>query len=90
VQTLDVVGYIAASLTTFAFVPQVIQAIRTRDLRDVSLAMYVTFWLGIALWLVYGIMLSAWPIIIANALTLVLSGIVLVMKLRQVWAHKGG
>lgn len=89
-QTLDVVGYIAASLTTFAFVPQVIQAIRTRDLRDVSLAMYVTFWLGIALWLVYGIMLSAWPIIIANALTLVLSGIVLAMKLRQVWAHKGG
>jgi MtN3 and saliva related transmembrane protein len=90
VQTLDIVGYIAASLTTFAFVPQVIQAIRTRDLRDVSLAMYVTFWLGIALWLVYGIMLSAWPIIIANVLTLVLSGVVLVMKLRQVWARKGG
>jgi MtN3 and saliva related transmembrane protein len=77
------VGYAAATLTTLAFLPQVLHSWRTRDLSGVSLGMYGLFSLGVLLWLVYGLMLSAWPIIIANAITLSLAGVVLVLKLRQ-------
>lgn len=79
---VDWLGGIAATLTTIAFVPQVAQIWRTRSARDVSLPMYLLFTLGIALWLAYGLMLGAWPLIVANAITLVLAACVLVMKLR--------
>jgi MtN3 and saliva related transmembrane protein len=79
----DLVGYAAATLTTAAFVPQVVKSWRTRDLSGVSLTMYGLFSLGVALWLAYGIILAAWPVIIANAITLVLAGGVLVLKLRH-------
>jgi MtN3 and saliva related transmembrane protein len=79
----DLVGYAAATLTTAAFVPQVVKSWRTRDLSGVSLTMYGLFSLGVALWLAYGIILAAWPVIIANAITLVLAGGVLVLKLRR-------
>jgi MtN3 and saliva related transmembrane protein len=84
----ELVGYCAATITTVAFVPQVIQALRTKDLSSVSLAMYVTFCIGIALWLVYGLMLQAWPVVIANVFTLGLAGVVLALKVRQVMAQK--
>ena len=57
-------------------------ALRTRDASGISLAMYGAFTLGIALWLAYGIRIGAWPLIVANAVTLVLAGAVLVMKIR--------
>jgi MtN3 and saliva related transmembrane protein len=84
----EVVGYCAAILTTVAFVPQVLQALRTKDLSSVSLAMYITFCIGIALWLVYGLMLKAWPVVIANLFTLGLAGLVLALKVQQVKAKK--
>ncbi len=84
----EIVGYSAATLTTLAFVPQVLQALRTRDLRDISLSMYIAFCSGIALWLAYGLMVKAWPVVIANIFTLGLAGIVLYLKVRQVLADR--
>lgn len=77
----QVIGALAGALTTVAFVPQVVKTWRTRSTRDISLAMWLVFWLGVALWLVYGLLLAAWPIVAANAVTLVLSGIVLAIKI---------
>ena len=76
------VGFLAAIFTTFAFVPQVIKVWRTRSTADISLGMYSLFTLGVALWLAYGILLDAWPIILANIVTLLLAGAVLVMKVK--------
>ncbi len=78
----ELVGYVAASLTTIAFLPQVIRIWRTRSARDVSLPTFVLFTIGVALWLVYGVMLTAWPIIAANVVTLALAGLILILKLR--------
>jgi MtN3 and saliva related transmembrane protein len=78
----ELVGYIAAILTTLAFVPQAWQAWRTRDTSGISLGKYALFCTGVALWLVYGLLLGAWPIIIANAITLALALAILLMKLR--------
>ena len=77
---IDIVGYVAAALTTIAFVPQALTSWRTRDLSGVSLPMYSIFTAGVAMWLAYGVMLGSWPIIIANSVTLALSGAVLVLK----------
>jgi MtN3 and saliva related transmembrane protein len=79
----DMVGYAAAILTTVSFVPQALKSWQTRDLSGVSLAMYSLFTLGVALWLVYGVMLGSWPIIVANSITLALAGVVLTLKLRK-------
>lgn len=78
----EAIGYVAAVLTTVAFVPQAWQTWRTRDAAGVSLGKYALFCTGVALWLVYGLLLGAWPIILANAVTLVLALAILVMKLR--------
>lgn len=75
-------GLIAGALTTVSFFPQVVRTIRTRDTKSLSLGMYAIFVVGVALWIVYGVLLGKAPVIIANALTLVLSLIVLVCKLR--------
>lgn len=79
--TTDWVGTFAASLTTTAFIPQVWQVWRTRHTKDISLGMYAIFTSGVAMWLVYGILLASWPIIIANSITACLAGAVLLMKL---------
>jgi MtN3 and saliva related transmembrane protein len=76
-------GYLAATLTTASFVPQAWLIFRTRNVSGISLAMYSAFTLGIALWLAYGVMLGAWPIIIANIITLVLATCILVMKIKH-------
>jgi MtN3 and saliva related transmembrane protein len=78
----ELVGYLAAALTTCSFIPQAWHTFRTRDVRGVSLGMYSVFTLGVALWLMYGLMLAAWPIVIANAVTLTLAATILGMKLR--------
>ncbi len=76
----DLVGYAAATLTTIAFVPQAAKSWSTRDLSGVSLTMYSLFTLGVALWLIYGVILGAWPIIVANAITLAPASVVLTLK----------
>jgi MtN3 and saliva related transmembrane protein len=79
---LELVGYGAAFLTTLSFVPQAWLTFRTRDVRGISLGMYSVFTVGVALWLLYGLMMGAWPIVAANAVTLALASAILVMKLR--------
>ncbi|HWI80222.1 MAG TPA: SemiSWEET transporter [Ramlibacter sp.] len=76
------IGYLAAFLTTCSFVPQAWKTFRTRDVSGISLGMYSVFACGVALWLAYGVLLRAWPIVLANAITLALATCILVMKLR--------
>lgn len=79
----DWIGVIAGTLTTIAFLPQVFQVLKTKSTQDISLVMYVVFTTGVVFWLIYGILLNAWPVIIANIVTLILAIIVLAMKLRH-------
>ncbi|KGQ20722.1 PQ-loop domain containing protein [Lysobacter dokdonensis DS-58] len=75
-------GYVAATLTTVAFVPQAVKTLRTRDTRSISLHMYLVFTVGVAFWLAYGVALHSWPMIVSNTVTLGLAGTILAMKLR--------
>ena len=77
----DLIGSLAACLTTVSFIPQAWLSFKTRDVSGISLGMYSVFTVGIALWLAYGLLLDAWPIVIANAITLVLALMILAMKL---------
>lgn len=79
---IDAIGSIAAVLTTASFVPQAWHSFKTRDVSGISLGMYSVFTLGVALWLLYGILLYSWPLMIANSITLTLAAAILVMKLR--------
>jgi MtN3 and saliva related transmembrane protein len=78
----DVTGYFAAILTTISFVPQVLHTWRTRRAQGISLGMISLFCLGVALWLTYGVLTGAWPVILANIVTLALALFLLGMKLR--------
>jgi MtN3 and saliva related transmembrane protein len=79
---IETIGYLAATLTTGSFVPQAWQTFRTRDVSGISLGMYSVFVVGAALWLTYGLMIAAVPVVIANAVTLGLALAILAMKLR--------
>jgi MtN3 and saliva related transmembrane protein len=79
---VDLVGSVAATLTTFCFVPQVMRVLKTRDTKSISLAMYLVFVTGVLLWLVYGILLMNWVIILANIVTFGLAATILVAKLK--------
>jgi MtN3 and saliva related transmembrane protein len=81
-QPSDILGYVAATLTTFSFVPQVWRTFRTHDVSGISLRMYSIFTAGVAVWLAYGIALKEMPMILANSVSLVLACSVLVMRLR--------
>ncbi|TSE19667.1 Sugar transporter SemiSWEET [Tepidimonas alkaliphilus] len=78
----EAIGGVAAVLTTVSFVPQAWRTWRTRDVSGISLGMYATFATGVALWLIYGLLLGSWPIIIANAITLTLALMILTMCVR--------
>jgi MtN3 and saliva related transmembrane protein len=78
----DIVGTVAATLTTLSFLPQAWLTLRTRDVSGISLSMYSVFTVGVSLWLVYGFLLGAWPVIIANAVTLGLAITILTLKIR--------
>ncbi|MCW2312289.1 SemiSWEET transporter [Rhodoferax antarcticus] len=79
---IDTVGTLAAILTTASFLPQAWHTFQTKDVSGISLGMYGVFTTGVACWLIYGLLLGAWPIVIANAITLALASAILVMKLR--------
>lgn len=79
----QVMGLIAACLTTAAFVPQALRVIRTKQTRDLSLATYLLFVIGILMWLAYGVIERDLPMIVANAVTLPLALAILVTKLRH-------
>jgi MtN3 and saliva related transmembrane protein len=80
---IEIIGYCAAFLTTIAFLPQAIQSWRTRDLSGISVGMYSLFTIGVGLWLIYGLIIEKWPLIVANALTFTLALSILVLKLRD-------
>ena len=86
----DIVGSLAAILTTVSFFPQAWHSFKTRDVSGVSLGMYSVFTVGVALWLVYGLLLRAWPIVVANVITLGLALAILGMKVvfGRVGLHK--
>jgi MtN3 and saliva related transmembrane protein len=76
------VGMIAGVLTTIAFVPQVRHTWQTKSAKDISLRMFLLFCTGVLLWLIYGFMIQSLPVMLANGVTLILSGAILVMKLK--------
>ena len=78
---LRIIGYLAGTLTTVAFVPQVVRTWRTRSTGDLSTGMLLAFSAGVALWFVYGLGLQAWPIVVANGVTLMLALTLLGFKL---------
>jgi MtN3 and saliva related transmembrane protein len=82
------VGYAAGTLTTIAFLPQVLKVWRTKRAGDLHLGTLVCFTVGVTLWLVYGIATRQMPVIVANAVTLVLQCAILCLKLRYARAEK--
>ena len=79
---ITLIGFVAAFCTTISFLPQVIKTIRTRQTKDLSLLMYSVLCFGIFMWLVYGLLEFSWPLIFANSISFVLSGTVLIMKIK--------
>jgi MtN3 and saliva related transmembrane protein len=80
--SIDLVGYIAATLTTAAFLPQVWKVWKSKSTKDLALPTLLSFIAGVAMWLVYGLLVQSTPIVIANIVTLVLNLMILRFKLR--------
>jgi MtN3 and saliva related transmembrane protein len=79
---ITILGLVAASLTTFAFLPQIVKVWRSKSAQDISMSWLITFSSGIFLWLVYGLILGQLPIIMANATTLGLTLVILYFKFK--------
>ena len=77
----EIIGLIAACLTTGSFLPQALMALRTRNTDGISLTMYALFTAGVALWFVYGIAISSWSITLANSITFLFAASILAVKL---------
>ena len=82
ISLVEFIGSIAAVMTTLAFLPQAVKVIRDRDTSALSLPMYAVFTSGVFLWLCYGVAHQSTPLIAANAVTFLLAGMILTMKLR--------
>ena len=78
----SVIGLCAGALTTIAFLPQVLKAWKTKSTKDLSLTTFVIFWLGVSLWLVYGILIDDLPIILANSITFLMAMSIVAIKLK--------
>lgn len=78
----NLIGIIAGIITTSALVPQAVKIYKTKSARDISLTMFVFLSIGIALWLFYGILIQAIPVITANSVSLLLNLLIIIMKLR--------
>ena len=85
---VEIVGALAGTLTTIAFIPQVVKTWRSRSAEDISLFMFLLFSTGVALWLVYGIAIGSLPVIAANAITLLLATSILVLKIRYIRSQR--
>ena len=86
---LESVGLVAAALTTFAFLPQVVQTWRSKSTAGLNLPMLVVLTAGVALWLVYGLGIGELPVILANGATLLLVALLLALKLRDLRRARG-
>jgi MtN3 and saliva related transmembrane protein len=80
---VTILGFVAATLTTVSFLPQVVKTWKTKRTKDISLPMYITFAVGVFLWLIYGLILNSPPIIAANIVTLILSSCILILKIKH-------
>jgi MtN3 and saliva related transmembrane protein len=78
----DLIGGMAAALTTTAFIPQAWHTWKSKHASGISLGMYSIFTTGVALWLAYGLIIGAWPVVIANGITFLLALFILTMKIR--------
>jgi len=78
----NIIDIVAGIFTTLAFLPQVIKTWKMKETKDLSLGMFLMFTLGVLLWLIYGIMINSMPVILANAGTIILAGIILFFKLK--------
>ncbi|QLG87319.1 SemiSWEET transporter [Chitinibacter bivalviorum] len=78
--SIEILGLLAGTLTTISFAPQVWQVWKSKSAKDISLGMYSLFVLGVAMWLGYGLLVGSAPVYLANTITLILAGAVLVMK----------
>jgi MtN3 and saliva related transmembrane protein len=78
---IKILGYIAATLTTASFVPQLISVIKTRSTKDISLVMYIAFVIGVICWSVYGGMIQDYPVLIANVISCLFAGTILIFKI---------
>lgn len=78
----EIIGFLAALITTACYVPQALHVIKSRQTAGISLLAYSMLFIGVALWTVYGIMKMDWPLMLANAVSIVLIGTILVMKVR--------
>jgi MtN3 and saliva related transmembrane protein len=88
--TPEMIGYLAATLTTVSFLPQAILTIKTKETESLSLSMYSIFTLGVLFWLIYGIYRSDHAIIFANAITLLLAASILSFKIYNTVCKKRG
>ena len=79
---INLLGLIAGTLTTIAFLPQLIKTWKSKSAKDVSLSMMITFCIGVFLWIVYGLAIGAMPIVVANVVTLALALLILILKIR--------
>jgi MtN3 and saliva related transmembrane protein len=81
--TINLIGTLAGTLTTVAYIPQVSKTWKTKSAGDISLLMFLLLNSGVLLWVIYGILLRAIPIIISNGITLILSAFILVLKIND-------
>jgi MtN3 and saliva related transmembrane protein len=81
-ETIEIVGLIAATLTTAAFVPQVYKVFKSKSTADISLTMYMVLFIGLMLWLLYGVQKESLPIILANTITGLLVAAVIILKIK--------
>jgi MtN3 and saliva related transmembrane protein len=79
---IDVLGFLAGTLTTIAFIPQLLKTWTTKSAKDVSLVMMITFCMGLFLWFMYGLAIQAMPVIVTNAVTLILASLILILKIK--------
>jgi len=75
-------GFLAAFCTTVAFIPQVVKVYKSKHTKDISLGMFLLLSLGIVLWIGYGLMIKSYPVVIANVVTIVLAGYILITKIK--------
>jgi MtN3 and saliva related transmembrane protein len=81
-ENIEILGLVAATLTTGAFVPQVYKTWKNKSVKDISLSMYTVLLMGLLLWIVYGFYINSLPIIAANIITATLSVLIIIMKIK--------
>lgn len=79
---IEILGYISATLTTIAFLPQIIKTLKTKSAKDVSMGMFVLFTIGVFLWIIYGFLTNTMPVLIANAVIFCLALTQIILKIK--------